>query len=176
MSGNHTSPTHKPELKETVCSFSSDSRTLPGLGGGTDATANAANEQLQQAVNNDNHDLDNGSKVHPPGARPKHQQQQQQQQQLQHATVDGSPHSPGAASQLPLQSGKRAMHSSSSSGPPPKRPTTRTDEGGGGHPVKRVGTDTLLPPPQASCPATDHSVVRGSVYKRRRISGKQTLA
>ena len=116
----------------------------PGLRGGTDATTSTANEQPQQAISNGNSDSDNGSKVHPPGARQKHQQQQQQQQ-LQHATIVGSPHSPSAASQLPLQAGKRALHSSNS-GPPPKRPTTRTDEGGGGHSVKRVGTDTLSPP------------------------------
>ena len=77
--------------------------------------------------------------MHPPGAG---QQHQQQQQQLQPATLAGSPHLPGGASQIPLQPGKRALHSSDS-GPPPKRSLQLE---GGGHSVKRVGTDTLLPP------------------------------
>ena len=113
-------------LRPLFLSFASP---LPGPGRSIDATRDSAND-----------DSGESSKMHPPGAG---QQHQQQQQQLQSATAAGSPHSPSAASQFPLQL-KRAMHSSSS-GPPPKRPTTR-DEGGGGHSVKRVGTDTLHPP------------------------------
>ena len=107
-----------------------------------------------------NLDGDDGSKVHSPGAGQQHQQLQrnggQTPQQLRQAIDFGNPRSP-VPSQTPLQTDKRALPSSSS-GPPPKKRSTFIGAGGG-HPVKRVGTDTLHPPPP--------------VTKRRRITGKR---
>ena len=103
-------------------------------GGGIDASNSTINDQRQPLSNNANIDDDQASKMHPPGARQQHQQQQQ---------TDGSPHLPDEASQILVQPGKRAVHSSS--GPPPKKRSTQ-HEVGGGHSVKRVGTDTLSPP------------------------------
>ena len=154
-SGYHALSTQKhgqQQQEEDISSYSQTPQALvsqlrepqPGPGRCIDATCNTANEQPQHRQSNDNDDVDDSSKMHPPGAG---QQHQQQQQQLQPATLAGSPHLPGGASQFPLQSGKRALHSSSSSsGPAPKKPTTQPDDVGGGHPVKRVGTDTLHPP------------------------------
>ena len=160
MSGNHALSTQQQGQQEDITSRSqTPAKALasplrepqPGPGRCIDATSNTANDQPQHRPNNGNDDVDEGSKMHPPGAG---QQHQQQQQQLQPATLAGSPHLPGGASQFPMQSGKRALHSSSS-GPPPKKPTTQPDDVGGGHPVKRVGTDTLHPP-----------------HAKRRITGK----
>ena len=153
MSGTHPLPPqqhsqpqheeyHSPSRTAVTAQLSSLRESVPGLGGGIDASTSTANLQPQPPSNNGNNDVDKASKMHPPGARQQHQQQQPDRQQSQH--TDGSPHLPDGASPFPVQPGKRAVHSSSS-GPPPKKRTTQP-EVGGGHSVKRVGTDTLSPP------------------------------
>jgi hypothetical protein len=127
-SGYHALSTQKHGQQQQDENMSSHSQTpqalvsqlrepQPGPGRCIDATCNTANEQPQHRQNNGNDDVDDSSKMHPPGAG---QQHQQQQQQLQPATLAGSPHLTGGASQFPMQSGKRALHSSSS-GPPPNK-------------------------------------------------------
>ena len=166
MSGTHPLPPkqhsqlqhedhHTLSRTSVTAQLSSLREPEPGLGGGIDACINTANEQMQHPINNNNEDADKASKMHPPGARRKHQHQQPHRQQHL-ASRDGSPHRISEASQLLGQSDKRALHSSNS-GPPPKRRTTSPSVGGG-HPVKRVGTYTRPLPPHDD--------------KRRRITGK----
>ena len=112
------------------------------LGGGIEASNCTANLQPQHRPNA-NVDFDPVGKMHPPGAGQQHQQQQLARQQ---------PQGISSQSHLPMHTGSQP--SSDCSGPPPVQPTTPHDMGSG-HPVKRVSTDTLLPP-----------------HTRRRITGK----
>ena len=116
------------------------------LGGTSKLTT--ANTQPQYR-HNANADDDSVGKMYPPGAGQQHQRQQMARQQPPFRV--GSPHRIRRERQLPMQSG--SQHSSDCSGPPPVLSTRQSE--GGGHPVKRVSTDTLLPP-----------------HTKRRITGK----
>jgi len=142
MSGDHTPPTQKLEPEECVFSLSSDSRTLSGHGRIVDAVTITDNEQRQHRFSNDNFDKHDGCKTIPPVVGQQHQQQQLPQQLQLPANRDGSPHRISGASQVPVQTS--SQHNSDCSGPPPVHTTSHVM--GSGHPVKRVSTDTLLPP------------------------------